>query len=175
MAMTRTGALALLTASMVASVPALVTAPGAGAAPADRAEKVRICHRTSAVANPYVSIEVARSSVDGDAGNDRGQGDHYALHAGPAWSVGMPKGAGWGDIIPPVSGVHEGRNWTAAGQAIWGAGCQPADLADADGDDVRWDMSEVRASARGQSCLRERTRSRHEQGERAGPRIDRGR
>lgn len=73
--------------------------------------KVDICHATSSESNPYVSLNVAQDSVDGNGGNDNGQGDHYLNHPN--------------DIIPPISGIHSGLNWTTEGQAIWNNGCKP--------------------------------------------------
>jgi hypothetical protein len=84
--------------------------------------KVTICHRTASVTNPYVEESVDRASVDGILANDNGQGDHYAEHIGPiAPAVGAD--GKWGDIIPAITGVHSGLNWTAAGQAILANGC----------------------------------------------------
>ena len=93
--------------------------------------KVTICHRTNSTKNHYVRITVAQSSVDGIGG----KGDHYAEHTGPIWTPGAPNGGQWGDIIPPIAGVHDGRNWTAEGRTIWAAGCEPSIVArDSDGD-----------------------------------------
>ena len=88
------------------------------------ADKVLICHRTNAIKNPYTQNSVDADSVDGDGGNDNGQGDHYLEHIGPiANPATMTNGGDWGDIIPPVDGVHGGLNWDATGQAIYRAGC----------------------------------------------------
>jgi len=84
--------------------------------------KVTICHRTASVTNPYVEESVDMASVDGSLANDNGQGDHYAEHTGPiAPAVGAD--GKWGDIIPVITGVHSGLNWTAEGQAILANGC----------------------------------------------------
>ncbi|HLB95691.1 MAG TPA: hypothetical protein VJK26_02170 [Patescibacteria group bacterium] len=84
--------------------------------------KIRICHRTRAVTNPYVSIRVDRDAVDGDTGNDHGRGDHSVEHTGPVFNTDMQQGDRWGDIIPP-DGVP-GLNWTTEGQAIWNNRCR---------------------------------------------------
>jgi hypothetical protein len=84
--------------------------------------KIRICHATNSHTNPYTNPEVDRDSVDGDAGNDNGQGDHYLEHNGPVWYPGIADHS-WGDIIPPIEGVHEGKNWDEQGQAFWNNSC----------------------------------------------------
>lgn len=89
---------------------AVFSLTGAVSATPDR-QKVDICHATSSESNPFVSLNVAQDSVDGDAGNDSGQGDHFLNHED--------------DIIPPIAGIHGGLNWDAEGQAIWGNGCKP--------------------------------------------------
>ena len=84
-------------------------------------KKVRICHATSSHTNPYVSNEPAIAN-NGDL-----QGGHLN-HTGPVFPA-----ADWGDIIPPYTytdqngndAVFAGRNWDAAGQAIWQNGCDP--------------------------------------------------
>jgi hypothetical protein len=88
-------------------------------------QKYDICHATNAANNPYNSISVSKSAVDG-AGN----GDHYVEHTGPvaetqatAQQLKDTK-TSWGDIIPPVTGAHSGLNWTAAGQTIWQNDCE---------------------------------------------------
>src|SRR5580765_7837890 len=87
----------------------------AASQPNDNEKKVRICHATSAEKNPYVSNEPAIAN-NGDL-----QGGHLD-HTGPVFPA-----ADWGDIIPPYTytdqsgneAVFPGRNWDAAGQAIW--------------------------------------------------------
>ena len=80
-------------------------------------DKVRICHRSNAYANPYQSIEVAYSAIDGD-----GQNDH-SLHLGPVFDpITMEQGDTWGDIISPVPGITSGLNWPE-GQIIWENNC----------------------------------------------------
>ena len=88
-------------------------------------DKVSICHATSAVANPYVTLSVPVSSVDGIAGNSGGQPDHYGEHQGPIFDPAIHEnGDEWGDIIPPVPPHHTGLNWTAEGQAVYNNGCE---------------------------------------------------
>ena len=80
---------------------------------------MRICHATDSKTNPYVSNEPAIAN-NGDL-----QGGHLD-HKGPVFPAND-----WGDIIPPytytdASGkeqVFPGRNWDAAGQAIWQFDC----------------------------------------------------
>jgi LPXTG-motif cell wall-anchored protein len=97
-------------------------------------DKVTICHRTKSVTNPYVSETVSVNAVDGVAGNSGKKADHYSEHTGPVWDANTNyptphNGDQWGDIIPPVAGVHEGLNWTTAGQAIYDNGCEPVVVA----------------------------------------------
>jgi hypothetical protein len=84
--------------------------------------KIRICHSTDSHSNPYTNPEVDQDAVDGDLGNDNGQGDHYMEHNGPVWYEGIADHS-WGDIIPPIEGVHGGKNWDVAGQAFWNNSC----------------------------------------------------
>lgn len=91
--------------------------------------KVTICHRTDSVTNPYVKEDVDISSVDGNAANDNGQGDHLLEHTGPvAASQTLAQqlkdnNEKWGDIIPALAGISSGLNWTAEGQAIYNNEC----------------------------------------------------
>lgn len=102
-----------LVASFVARMPSGVVQAAA--------DKVKICHRTASHTNPYTAPEVDADSIDGDDGNDNGQGDHYVNHTGPVWYSGIQ--GEWGDIIPPVTGVHNGLNWTAQGQGFYNNNC----------------------------------------------------
>ncbi len=85
-------------------------------------KKVRICHRTSSESNPYTSLEAAIAN-NGDL-----NGGHLE-HTGPVYPAD-----GWGDIIPPYTYVDKngetqtfpGYNWSDAGQAIYGNGCEPS-------------------------------------------------
>lgn len=87
-------------------------------------QKITICHATAAFKHPYVEITVNVNAADGIAGNSGHQADHFAEHNGPLFDpTTMHNGGGWGDIIPPIPGVHNGLNWTAAGQAIYNNHC----------------------------------------------------
>ncbi|HEX9679341.1 MAG TPA: hypothetical protein VGA08_01860 [Candidatus Saccharimonadales bacterium] len=90
------------------------------AAQATQPEKVRICHRTASVVNPYNSIEVSLSAVDGEGNND------HSHHTGPVFDPTVhQQGDTWGDIIPPVPGVTDGLNWPA-GEETWKSDCVPS-------------------------------------------------
>jgi hypothetical protein len=87
-------------------------------------DNVTICHRTNAVTNPYRVITVDPSAIDG-----KGGADHFGNHLGPVFDPEEEyppphNGDQWGDIIPPLAGVHDGLNWDEAGIAIWENDCQ---------------------------------------------------
>jgi hypothetical protein len=90
---------------------------------------VRICHIDNNVNDPYQSISVSPSAIDGV-----GNGDHYLEHVGPiATSTVVAQQLkdahqSWGDIIPPLPNFHSGLNWTSVGQAIWNANCSVTTL-----------------------------------------------
>ena len=97
--------------------------------PVDDERKLDICQRSNSATNPYQVLNVSVSSVDGIAGNSGQTPDHYGEHQGPLASSEevaqqlKDDGIEWGDIIPPIDGVHSGQNWSAEGQAIWANGC----------------------------------------------------
>ncbi len=84
--------------------------------------KVEICHRNNGIKH-YVSISVPVSAIDGISGNEAGKGDHFSEHKGPVWIDGID--VEWGDIIPPLAGIHDGLNWDAYGQATYENDCTP--------------------------------------------------
>jgi hypothetical protein len=143
-------ALALSMAYLVR--PALATQP-------DPNHKVTICHRTNSVTNPYVIITVDEASVDGDEGNDKGQGDHLLEHLGPVWDANTAyppphNGDQWGDIIPPFyeDGVtptgYSSLNWNAAGQALFRNGCNfPGEVEESVAESVAESESEAESEA----------------------------
>ena len=88
--------------------------------------KVTICHRTNSESNPYVVLMVNQNAADGIAGNSGQVPDHYGEHQGSIFELGMKdQGIEWGDIIPPIEGIHGGLNWTSEGRVIWENGCEP--------------------------------------------------
>lgn len=88
------------------------------AASATNNDDVTICHATNSVTNPY-----EQKTVDDSAVNGIGGGDHYLEHKGAVFNTSMHNGDHWGDIIPPLPGVHSGLNWDAQGQLIWNNDC----------------------------------------------------
>lgn len=115
--------LSLLVLAWQVLVPLSVSA-GAGHSNGNNQNKVKICHATSAVNHPYVTIEVSESSVDGIAGNSGQQADHYDEHSGPVFDATMQQGDSWGDIIPPVPPYHNGLNWATVGQTLLANDCK---------------------------------------------------
>jgi len=111
----------LLTAQIA---PFFVFAPSASAS----ADGVTICHRTNSATNPYEKLTVNSSAVDGIGGND-----HYGQHTGKlVTSKAEAKELKdnqdkWGDIIPPLEGVHTGLNWTTEGQEVLDNDCEFGD------------------------------------------------
>lgn len=130
------------------SAVALVT-PANAQAVLDK--KIEICHSrqpqpsngggAGAQNNPYGPHRqsVNQSAADGingnETGSDMGKGDHFDEHDGPVFN--NTDQDTWGDIIPPIEGVHGGLNWDAQGQAIWNNDCQWISLE----DDIRVDVA----------------------------------
>ncbi len=82
--------------------------PMADAAP--RA-KVEICHRTSAIKNPYRRIRISESAINGG----------HSRHTGGVFDVANPaSNSGWGDIYKSNKPPGREANWTTAGLAIFG-------------------------------------------------------
>ncbi len=107
--MTRIAATTALVAVLLAGLIAIGVSDDVSEAPGTRNDKVTIYHATSSKSNPYTVNTVDESSIDEQ--NNRylnGHGDHER------------------DIIPPFRDFP-GRNWDAAGQAIWNNGCKPVD------------------------------------------------
>lgn len=119
------------TAATATLVMALIMSGGvaqiAVSAPADKNDKVTICHRTNAVTNPYRMITVSSNAAFTPARHP-GHNESYAF-GGTTYKVFTPgvdyppSQKDWGDIIPPVRG-GDGLNWNEPNaQAIYlGAG-----------------------------------------------------
>jgi len=88
-----------------------ITTADAGGTPPIEGPKVTLCHRTSAVNNPYgpKAIEVDQAAVETEG---------HSGHTGPVFPADN-----WGDIIPPFTGFA-GLNWDITGQALWDNDCQ---------------------------------------------------
>ena len=84
--------------------------------------KIKICHASDSQNNPYQENTVDDNSILGNNGHDD--------HNGSVWYPGIADHS-WGDIIPPFSyegGLYPGKNWDAAGQAIWNNSCKPVPI-----------------------------------------------
>ena len=139
----RSLSLALVLSVMMSSLAVLVptfTKP-ADAARRAKTTKYEVCHRTSALNNPYRRIRVAWSSVSGGNGHDSTNHDGpvfnvsapLATHGRGARDSGLNSEAGggndhWGDIFYASRLANQGQgtvretfenNWTEAGQAIF--------------------------------------------------------
>ena len=118
---------AVIAVAVAVLIGALMMIASAAAVDAQSSDKVRICHRTSAVKNPYNSIEVDSNAVDGNLDNEQGnKPDHYGEHTGDVFDPEFEYPANaknWGDIIPPVDGFHAGLNWTDEGKEIYNNDC----------------------------------------------------
>ena len=111
------------TGALMASAGAGPTTQGVGHIPE------YVCHATVSNSNPYVSNAPDISSIVKGEGHDG--------HNGPLWDPTL-KGndTTWGDIIPPFTydsgnypnqiynGNYPGKNWSAAGGAVYNNGCQ---------------------------------------------------
>ena len=81
------------------AIPAFATAPGTATGEyVENGHKVTICHRTGSATNPYVVNTVDVAAIDGAGNNDHDNHNHVGN--GPI-----------GDIIPPVDGYNDGKNW----------------------------------------------------------------
>ncbi len=112
---------------MATLVMALIMSGGvaqiAVSAPADKNDKVTICHRTNSVTNPYRMITVSSNAAFTPARHP-GHDESYAF-GGTTYKIFTPgvdypaNQKDWGDIIPPVRG-GDGLNWTEPNaQAIY--------------------------------------------------------
>jgi uncharacterized repeat protein (TIGR01451 family) len=104
---------------VIISMLTFLVLPGVQSASADKKEdnKVRICHRTNSISNPYKSEEVDLSATGGP--------DH-TTHTGPVFDPDATypaphNGDQWGDII------KDGLNWEE-GEEIWGNDCKVAGI-----------------------------------------------
>lgn len=116
--------LVIATGQVAAATGPFIKPATAGATNNNNDDKIRICHRSASYTNPYQDIEVSKSAADGIAGNSGNTPDHYGEHQGPIFYPTIPKHTEWGDIIPPIAGVHAGYNWTSEGQSIWNNECE---------------------------------------------------
>lgn len=124
------GAMLLSAPLLSAGTVAAEVNPGSPEYPATT-HKITICHRTNSNTNPYVEITPAKSSIQKLNGHD--------THEGPVWNSTLKsQKIKWGDIIPPfqfyatpqdeaskTESHYHGKNWDAAGQAIYRNGCAP--------------------------------------------------
>lgn len=98
--------------SALGSLFSVLVAPSFGLAGQALAQQVQvtICHATASSSNPYVQLTVNANAVDGNGNgsSDHNRDDHQNGE----------------DIIPPGSWDADGRNWDAAGQAIWNNDCE---------------------------------------------------
>jgi len=122
----------VLAASGIASPASTAARPTTTVASGNYAgDKVTICHRTNAINNPYVEIEIDVSAILGPSGHGPQNTNHNVGTGIFDPDFDYPNNAkDWQDIIPPfdytldgVAASFEGYNWSAAGQLIWENGC----------------------------------------------------
>ncbi len=91
--MKRLGLILLGAVLLIAGLAAAGVGIGGASGTAGDDSKIVICHRSSAVKNPYQTNDVSKNSIQNVNGLDP---NGHGTHTGPVFPA-----PDWGDIIPP--------------------------------------------------------------------------
>lgn len=101
-----------VTVVAIAAVFAVVSSPALASD-----HTIRVCHATGSVSNPYTQPIPTKSQIFLPNGHGSFTIGVHPDDIVPPFAAGKQGNNSWDD--------YAGKNWDAAGQAIWGNGCRP--------------------------------------------------